>query len=217
MTETILTAVVLVFFGNRLVGAARFALSEHGRLRVSDIVRGVRFRHIWPVPFVFALIAATAIALLQVPGLSWGWWTAIGGQGNPVTGLSDATTGTVLEWLVPIVFLTLLTPALPLFAYREEEIFRLGAQSWTLGHRVRRSIEFGLVHAIIGIPIGVAVALSIGGGYFTIVYVRAFRRSGDSSAAVLESTRAHTMYNATILALAYVVVVVSAFGSIVAL
>ncbi len=215
MAETILTAVVLVFFGSRLVGAARYALSEHGRLRVRDIVRGVRFRHIWPVPFVFALIAATALALLQVPGLSWGWWTAIGGQGNPVTGLSDATTGTVLEWLVPVVFLTLLTPALPLFAYREEEIFRLGAETWTRGHRVRRSIEFGLVHAVIGIPIGVAVALSIGGGYFTIVYLRSYRRSRDSSTAVLESARAHTMYNATILALAFVVVVVSAFGSII--
>jgi hypothetical protein len=216
VTETILTAVVLVFFGNRLVGAARYALSQQGRLHVKDIVRGVRFRHIWPVPFVFALIAALAVLLLQVPGLSWGWWTAIGGQGNPVTGLSDATTGTALEWLVPIVFLTLLTPALPLFAYREEEIFRLNAETWTVGHRIRRSIEFGLVHAIIGIPIGVAIALSIGGGYFTIVYLRAFRRSHDSGVALVESARAHTMYNAMILALAFVVVVVSALASTIA-
>ena len=214
MASTILTVAVLAFFGYRLLAAARFAISAHGRSRVFRVVSGLRARHFWPVPIVFALVVAVAVALLQVPGLSWGWWTALGGQGNPVTGLSDTTTGTVFEWLVPVVFITLLVPALPLFAWREEEIFRLGAESRTRWQRVRRSVEFGLAHALIGIPIAVALALSIGGGYFTVVYLRAAVRTRSTEAALLESTRAHTAYNATIVALAYVVVLAGALGSL---
>jgi hypothetical protein len=84
------------------------------------------------------------------------------------------------------VFLILLTPALPLFAEREEQMFRQGAEQWSTRRRIRRAVEFGLVHALIGIPIGVAVALSIGGLYFTWRYLKG---------GILESTRAHLAYN----------------------
>ena len=57
-------------------------------------------------------------------------------------------------------------------------------------------VQFGLIHAIIGIPIGVALALSVGGTYFMFVYLRSFARTGSSNEATLESTRAHTAYNA---------------------
>jgi hypothetical protein len=96
------------------------------------------------------------------------------------------------------VFLALLIPALPLFAEAEERMFRLGAEHRTRWGRLRRSVEFGLAHAIIGIPIGVALGLSVGGMYFTSCYMRVFRRGGDQNAAMLESTRAHTAYNATV-------------------
>jgi hypothetical protein len=110
---------------------------------------------------------------------------------------------------VPLVFFILLVPALPLFAEAEERMFRLGAERRTRWGRLRRSVEFGLVHAIIGIPIGVALALSIGGLYFTSRYMRVFRRTGDENAAMLESTRAHTAYNATVLVLIVIAVIFS--------
>ena len=59
--------------------------------------------------------------------------TAFGIAGANVT-LTFAFTqpggvqGTTLEWLIPLVFIVLLIPALPLFALREEELFRLGAE-----------------------------------------------------------------------------------------
>ena len=214
MATTVITVVVFVFFGQRLLGAARYALSPVGRARVGEIVRGLRFRHFWPIPIVFAIVVALAVLLLQVPGLSWGWWTALGGEGNPVTGLSDTTTGTALEWLVPVAFLTMLVPALPLFAWREEEIFRCGLESKSKPRRVRRAIEFGLAHALIGIPVAVALALSAGGWYFTTVYLRAQRRTSSQTAGLLESTRAHTAYNAVIIAVAFVAIIVTTVASI---
>jgi hypothetical protein len=158
---------------------------------------------------VLTLVGTVAGLLIQVPGLDWGWWTEIGGEGNPVIGVTEQTTGSALEWVVPAVFMVMLLPALPLFAEWEERRFRLGAEEWSTARRIVRSLQFGLLHAVIGIPIGVAVALSVGGWYFTAMYLRQWRRSRDREAAVLESTRAHLAYNLSVLVL---VVVALAFG-----
>ncbi|MEY2423803.1 MAG: hypothetical protein QOI95_3870 [Acidimicrobiaceae bacterium] len=199
------TVAVLAFVGVRIAGGARIALSGRGRDQVARIVRGFRPHHFVLAVPAFVLTLTAAIVLLQFPILDWGWWTALGGFGNPVTGGTERTTGTPLEWLVPLVFLTLLVPALPLFAEAEERMFRLGAECRSRWGRLRRSVEFGLAHAIIGIPIGVALGLSVGGMYFTWSYMRMFRRTGDQNAAMLESTRAHTAYNATVFMLIGVV------------
>mgnify|MGYP006352911413 CR=1 FL=1 len=63
----------------------------------------------------------------------------------------------------PVIGLALLLPALPLFAYAEERMFRAGAQRWARGRRTLKVLQFGMIHVIIGIPIGAALALSIGG------------------------------------------------------
>ena len=195
------TIAVLAFVGVRIATGTRIALSGEGRRRVVAVVRGLRLRHfILAVPTLFVVVAAV-ILLVQIPGLDWGWWTALGGAGNPVTGTTDRTTGTALEWLIPLVFLLLLIPALPLFAEAEEKLFRYGAERRTRWGRLRRDVEFGLVHAVIGIPIGAALGLSLGGGYFTWTYLRMYRRTGDTQAAVAESTRAHVAYNATVIAI----------------
>ena len=193
------TFAVLAFVGVRIATGTRVALSGQGRARVVRIVRGLRPRHFVLAVPVLCLVVAAVIAFLQIPGLDWGWWTALGGAGNPVTGTTDRTAGSSLEWIIPLVFLTLLIPALPLFAEAEERLFRAGAEHRTTWGRVRRSVEFGLAHAIIGIPIGAALGLSVGGGYFTWSYLRAYRQTGDVDAAVAESTRAHVAYNATVI------------------
>jgi len=195
------TVAVLAFVGVRIASGPRLAISGHGRRRVVEITRGLRPRHFLLAVPAIACVLGAVIVLVQIPVLDWGWWTALGGFGNPVTGGTDRTTGTPFEWLVPLVFLVMLLPALPLFAEAEERVFRLGAEHRSRGGRFRRSVEFGLAHAIIGIPIGAALGLSVGGMYFTSRYMRTFARTGDDHAAMAESTRCHLAYNLTVFAI----------------
>jgi hypothetical protein len=206
MVGDLAVVAVMAFIGTRL--AQGLWASRQRRTRVREIVTGIRWRHIWPVPLVVAAVATTAVLLIQVPGLDWGWWQALGGEGNPVFGQTDQTAGSALDWVIPLVFLLCLAPALALFAEAEERRFRSGAEFWSTGRRIRMCVSFGLVHALIGIPIGVALALSIGGAYFTTRYL-AF---GGGEAGLLESTRAHTAYNALIMILVLVVVIDAAIA-----
>lgn len=209
----VLTVAVLALVGTRLAtSAAATVRSPALRQRYREIVRGLRLHHFARAPLALAAVLIVATALLQVPGLDWGWWTAIGGTGNVIVGGSTRSSLGPIEWIAPVVFVSVLIPLLPLFAEREEHVFREGAEDWSTGRRVRRSVEFGLAHLIMGIPIGVALALSIGGGYFTWAYMRAFRQAGRQ-AAVLESTRTHLGYNLTIVGVAAVSLLTSAcFG-----
>jgi hypothetical protein len=210
--SSLLTVAVLSVMGFRLVTGLRVSRTGHGRDVVTAVRRRAGWRHVWPVPLVLASVLAVATPLLEVPWLRWGWWSALGGEGNPVFGSNDATSGTVWEWLIPMVFIALLVPALPLFANAEERMFRAGAEEWSLGHRVLKTAQFGLVHALIGIPIGAALALSVGGAYFMVVYLRAFSATGSRADATLESTTAHAVYNLAIIGLVVVAVIAAAAG-----
>lgn len=202
------TVGVLALVGARLVSVAGRAMRPPLRTQVADLWRGIRLRHVVPVPFVLTAVVACASALLTVPGLDFGWWTAIGGTGNPVTGGVDTATGSPLEVFLPLVFVVVLLPGLPLFAAAEERIFRLGAEGWSTTRRALKGITFGAVHAVMGIPVGVALALSIGGWWFTAVYLWGFRRGGRVT-ALREATLAHLAYNACVLVLLLMSMVLS--------
>lgn len=197
----VVTFLVLGFVGFRLVEGLRTSRTGAGRTLVVRVARNVGWRHLWPVPILLSVVIAVATALITLPGLSWGWWSALGGEGNPVFASSESTIGTVWEWLIPLLFMGLLFPALPLFAFAEERAFRAGAEHWSTGRRVFKTMQFGLVHALIGIPIGAALALAIGGAYFMWTYLRRFRATGSASEALIESATAHAVYNALIVIL----------------
>lgn len=206
----LVTIAVLGFFGSRLFMSFRRSLTGGARAQAMTVVRGLRLRHFLPVPLVLALVVGASIGLTSIPPLDFGWWTAIGGQGNPAFGVTERTAGTPFELIVPIVFIVLLIPALPLLVEREEYAFRLDAEQWSTPKRIAKALLFGLVHAVVGIPIGVALALSIGGAYFTLAYLRRFRRTSSRREALLESTRAHLAYNTSIVALVAVVLALEA-------
>ncbi len=209
--SNVLSIVVLAAVGLRLVQAVKLSRSTRGRSLSRQVWTRLRWRHFWPVPFVLGGVLAVAIPLLLlVPPLRWGWWSALGGGGNPVFGESDTTTGTVWAWLIPLVFMALVVTALPLFANAEERMFRSGAQRWSGRKRVLKVLQFGLIHAVIGIPIGVALALSVGGAYFMSVYLRSYALTGSAAEATLESTRAHTAYNTLIIVVVAFVVALDA-------
>jgi len=203
----VVTVAVLGWFGSRLFLSFRRSLPSGARAHSMTIVRGLRFRHFVPVPLLLTLVVGASIGLTSIPPLDFGWWTAIGGQGNPAFGVTERTAGTALEVLVPVVFVVLLVPALPLLVEREELAFRLGAETWSTPKRIAKAVLFGVVHAVVGIPIGVALALSIGGAAFTLAYLRAYRATGLRREAILESSRLHLAYNASIIGLVVLVLV----------
>ena len=211
-TTTVLSVVVLGFMGMRLLSGVRASRSQRGRTIVSAVRRRLGWRHVWPIPIVLGVVLATAYTVMLIPGLDWGWWSALGGEGNPVFGSSESTAGTAWEWALPLAFMALLIPGLPLFAHAEERIFRAGAEEWSSGRRVLKTLQFGLVHALLGIPIGAALALSLGGAYFMWTYLRAFRVSGSRADATLESTAAHTAYNGLIIAVVGIGLILYASG-----
>lgn len=206
-----LTAAALAWVGANLVLATRRSVQR--RARSLALLRGIRFRHLWPAPFVLAAVVTAYLLLALVPPLRWGWWTALGGEGNVVFGTTSQTKGTVLEVVVPVVFAALLLPALPVFVESEERRFRLGAEAWSTARRLWRGVQFGLLHLIAGIPVAAALALSIGGWWFTFVYVRAFRRTRSRVAALDESTRAHLGYDLVIIGLVVVGLVLGGCSS----
>jgi hypothetical protein len=198
----LVTAAVLALVAVRLVQGTSIAVGAR-RQHVIALWRSVRITHVLCAIPVLTVIIVAAFAAVQVPGLDIGWWSLLGGIGNPVTGSTERTVGTTAEWLVPLVFLGLLLPALPLFAEREEQWFRLGAEHRTWLQRRQRDLTFGFMHALVGIPIGVALVLAIGGAYFTTWYLRGYRRGGPLG-GLRESTAAHVAYNVTIVTIALI-------------
>jgi hypothetical protein len=201
----LLSLAVLAFVGVRLFETARISVNR--RRRVIWLVRGLQRRHFaWALP-VWVGVGAIGLGLWYVPGLHFGWWTAIGGNGNPVLGSASGSDGHGLVTWLPLVFIPMLLVAMPLLVEREEWMFRAGAERRSTFGNLRRSFVFGLVHAIVGIPICFALALTLAGAYLTDRYLRAWRVGRSADVAVVESTRCHLAYNYTILALAVPVLV----------
>lgn len=192
----LLTLCILAVVGVQLGQAARQAFESRRRLFV--IVRGLRRRHVARAVPVVVLVLGALVVLLQIPGLSFGWWTALGGVGNPVFGASERGPSGELALWVSLGFALLLLVSLPLLVEREERIFRKGAEQRGVVRNAVVSLLFGLLHTVIGIPIAAGLALAIGGAYFTQAYLREYRATRSVDAALLESTRAHLGYNLTI-------------------
>lgn len=196
---SVLTVAVLGWVGTNLVFSARTSFRR--RSHAIELVRGVRLRHVGPAPLVLLAVLGAFGVLWLLPPLRIGWWTLLGGEGNVVFGTTGQTRGTAWEVVIPIVFVLLLLPALPILVEAEERRFRLGAEEWTTAQRVSRALHFGLIHLVVGIPVAAALALSIGGGWFTLVYLRAYRRTASRVEAMAESTRAHLAYDLVVIGL----------------
>lgn len=195
----LLTVAVLTYIGWRLVDAV--VHSVRARDHVVEVVRGLRLRHFVGAVPTLAGVIGVAVLLFEVPGLDWGWWTALGGEGNPVFGAAPEGSVGPLTTVIPYVFGALLVLGMPLLVEAEEWVFRRGAEQRTRLANLRRAVLFGLVHALVGIPIGAALALSVGGIYLTWCYLRGWRATGTQEGALMESTRAHLGYNLTIVAI----------------
>ncbi len=196
-----LAAVVLGIAGEGK--ALKKSLKQRALWRV--VWRGMRFRHLWPAPFVLGVAALLGYVLHTHVGglLDWGWWSAIGGHGNVVLGKNEQLFGAAGSLWIGRTMLLVIAVLMPNLVTFEERLFRRGIERKTPWRRAGIAVGFGLFHLIAGLPIWATLALSVLGFYCSHVYMRTYRAvlplKGDALArrhAVLESTRAHVGFNA---------------------
>lgn len=176
---------------------------------VWSVWRRFRFKMFFECLGLFVLIAAAMALLWQVPGLNWGWLNLFSNTGgNMLTqpvheGLKS--TNQLIRLLVPMFFIALAV-AVPFLAKAEEEHFRKGVTDW--GDIIKKSISFGLIHCLAGIPLASGIALILSGLFYGLKYKRAFdanvkvvgyRDAQDE--AVMVSTAYHTVYNTIVVGL----------------
>ncbi len=129
--------------------------------------------------------------------LNFTWLQFLALKGERVLGINQLLAGAQIRYFgIPFVILLFLN--LPRLAAAEEESYRLGTKDWL--HAIPRSLMFGLMHMVVGVPLWCGLALSVPGLWFTRQYFKG---------GVERSTMAHALYN-MILASVLLIVVVEA-------
>lgn len=196
MWNVILTAFVAVTVAHAAFGGGKAS-------RNWQIIKQYRLIHlITSIPIVASVITVAVLLTEFVPFMDKNpflWvFSALFGWGNGEGQGNLMLSG--LQWkYYAALFLPILLFALPSLARYEEEDFREGTRDWA--HGVKRSVVFGLVHVIMLIPIGTALALSIGGMWFTHQYFKG---------GVERSTVYHSVYNSIIVTILFMLFVVFA-------
>jgi hypothetical protein len=154
------------------------------RARGSTLEYMVLSRHVWArarqigivrilaanLP-VMGLTVAAAIALSSLPVLSWGWWSALGGNGNIAFGSTDQL-GDIAGPVIALVMCAVLVVVAPIYVSLEEWAFRRRSEHRSGPARVGAALGFGALHVVAGIPIGAALALTVAGMWFTNRYLK---------------------------------------------
>lgn len=190
------------------------------------------YRCLRPRHFLIGLAALTAplaVASLliefDVPVLNWSLLLLVGQEETGNVASAGLQVG--LPFALP--YIVLLLACLPMLALVEEYWFRRGTRGW--GDGLWRSLLFGLVHMLVGVPLGVALlGLSPVGLVFTAVYLRAARQPAppDQTPAfatwrfvaataaerrgIDASALQHLAYNTIAVALALVILLLEALG-----
>ncbi len=172
------------------------------------VLRGIRPRHFALALRVLAgVLVAVLVLLAPNTILRWGWWESLGGTGNVIFAQSSHPAEWISRVALPILIVIALLVSLSLFALHEERAFRRGDEARGTGERLWRSLLFGLAHLVMGIPIGAALGLGVGGFGFSQAYRRRWRESGSRLESVLESARVHFAYNLVLVSLVAVMLI----------
>lgn len=147
---------------------------------------------------VIAVTIATAFALLALfPALERSWLYLLPGTGGHAGNLGLIPTQ--IKYF-GIAFLLLFAVSIPDLARSEELRYRRGTKGWRQG--LWRSLRFGLVHCVVGVPLYAGLALTVGGLWFTLQYFRG---------GVEGSTLHHATYNWILVSAALVVTTLWSF------
>lgn len=150
---------------------------------------------------VAATVALANLLITHVPGMDIGLGRLLGTSSNAVfTPLEEALARTgpapandpdwVLAGLASAFLLPLLV-LLPWLAFVEEEVFRAGLEDASPARELGRALTFGLVHLVVLVPLGAALAVGACGYVYGTIYRHhhAHHDGADVPVAVLRSYR----------------------------
>lgn len=103
-----------------------------------------------------------------LPILQWGWSEAIFGKSINIAFAPTNTGNKTFDMLLGIPFVILFAIAVPKLAYVEEKLFRNNTIS--ILPIIFKSLLFGLIHCIVGIPLAAGLCLSFAGLLFAFAY-----------------------------------------------
>lgn len=197
------TVVRLAIAGWILVALGRASRGAwaHRRL-VTTIWSRVRPVHVVGGAGLLVAVVVAASALISgVPGMGLGLGSLVGTTGNAVFApLEEAVARTGppaagdVDWALLLLatgFLLPLVVLLPWLAFVEEEVFRAGLEDASLLTEMRSAMVFGLLHLVMLVPLGAALAVGGCGYVYGRVYRTAHARSDGTHvpAAALRSLR----------------------------
>ncbi|HWH31244.1 MAG TPA: hypothetical protein VNU01_01090 [Egibacteraceae bacterium] len=169
------------------------------RVLAIAVWRRIRPVHVLGCVGLLAVVLATALTLMRfVPFASWGLGSLIGLDGNavfaplqeatelaeqarqPGAGGAAAPAAPGPDWVLLGIaggFLSLLLVLFPWLAYVEERVFRAGLEHADLKSQVKAAFRFGIVHLVMLIPVGAALAIAVAGFVYGRIYRAAYRRA----------------------------------------
>jgi hypothetical protein len=175
---------------------------RHRRVALA-VWRRIRWHHVAGSLGLLVVVVATLLGLIGfVPGAGWGLGSLIGLTGNAVfapleaamgggepaaSGAAAGDAGAAASWpgmltaVGVVVFLTALLAMFPWLAYVEERTFREGLEEAGLAEELWTALKFGLLHLIMLIPVGAALAIGVAGFAYGRIYRRAFARSREQA------------------------------------
>lgn len=160
----------------------------------------------------FVVIAAERLHRLHPGIMGFGLFTIIklifrepteyDDDGNPkMAGGNISLIGIDIKYIGIVMCLLLLT-VIPWAAEMEEEWFRQGTTDWM--DAIVRSLAFGFVHMVVGVPVFGAIVISGAGLFFSYMYFLG---------GIELSTQAHFQYNMILITVLLLFVTVKSFFS----
>ncbi len=164
-----------------LVRSARNAWARRDLLVL--VWRGLRPSVVARAAGLLVVVVLVATLLLElVPPLRYGLGTLVDFDGNAVFTPLEEAAGALgpppelgPDWpLIALAtgFLGFLLLLLPWLAFVEEEVFRAGTELLDRRGQALAALRFGLVHLVMLVPVGAALAIAVAGW----VYGRVYRR-----------------------------------------
>ena len=178
---TALTLGVLALVGVRLVGGVRVSLTGDGRRIVSRVVTGIRWRHLWPVPFVLTAVGSGVndwgLRLLNLEDTAFA---------RTVLAVSTVVLALVTDWLV-LLWVIARLPRRPVrfrYAARGALYAAVGFEVLKqLGNLYLRLLSFSPTVVAFGALIGLLVFIYLSARMLLLTTVwTAMRTVGDSPA-----------------------------------